>query len=259
MKRVSRLLQFPRLSTHVPAHRQIRAGALGLLAMGLLLGSAMVAQAGFRPSPRGIPAIRVSGGTRDPKPPCVIGSGQLMTAISPEENLGLTTEAYPTFQWYMPQNTLSYVEFSLSEVDLEQDIVVPIYKSSFRVSGEEGIASLTLPDTIGIPPLTEGKTYAWSVSAFCQENGDQADMYVEGWVERTTPTELVSQALAQATTPLERAQVAANHSLWFDATAALSEQLIANPRQSSDARTEWQALLESVELGAIATKPFVEE
>jgi Domain of Unknown Function (DUF928) len=254
MKLVNRLLQFSRLSTRVP----VRVGALVLLPVGWLLMNTMIAQAGFRPSPRGIPAIRVSGGTRDPKPPCVIGQGQLMTAISPEENLGLTTEAYPTFQWYIPQNTLSYVEFSLSEVDLDRDIVVPIYKSSFRVSGDEGIASLTLPETVGIPPLEAGKTYSWSVSAFCNENGDQADMYVEGWVERTVPAASITQALNQATTPLERAQVAADHSLWFDATAALSAQLIANPNQT-DARSEWQALLESVELGAIATKPFVEE
>ncbi|MEM9161996.1 MAG: DUF928 domain-containing protein [Cyanobacteria bacterium P01_F01_bin.4] len=243
MKFSSPLLQFARLSI-----------AVGIcLVFGVNDASARIR---YRPSPRGIPAQRASGGTRGtPAQSCTTGN-QPMTAVSPVENLGFTTEGYPEFQWYMPENTVSHLEFWLYEQDPDTGVDSPIYQSTFITSQSEGIATLQLPETAGLPPLEVGQTYHWTVSAQCDVNAFQADMFVDGWIERIEVDAELQTQMAEASGDLERAAIAAENSLWFDATQLLSRHIMQNP-DDIEAQSEFESLLQSVNLDAIAGAPLL--
>ncbi|MEO0457327.1 MAG: DUF928 domain-containing protein [Cyanobacteria bacterium P01_A01_bin.114] len=243
MKFSSPLLQFAQLSIVVGT----------CLAFGINDASARTR---YRPAPRGIPAQRASGGTRGEPPAFCTTGDQPMTAVSPVENLGFTTEGYPEFQWYMPENTVSHLEFWLYEADTETGVDSPIYQTVFVTSGAEGIATLQLPDTAGLPPLEVGQTYHWTVSAHCDIDAMQADMFVDGWVERVEATPALQTQMAEAASDIERATIAADNSLWFDAIQLLSEQIQHDP-SNAEARSELASLLESVGLDAISTVPLL--
>ncbi|MEM8810798.1 MAG: DUF928 domain-containing protein [Cyanobacteria bacterium P01_G01_bin.38] len=243
MKFSSPLLQFARLSI-----------AVGIcLVFGINDASARIR---YRPSPRGIPAQRASGGTRGEPPALCTTGNQPMTAVSPVENLGFTTEAYPEFHWYMPENTVSLIEFWLYESDAETGVDSPIYQSVFVTSQSEGIATLQLPEAAGLPPLEVGQTYHWVVSAHCDVDAIQADMVVDGWIERIEADADLQTQMDAAATNVERAAIAAENSLWFDATQLLSSHIMQNP-DDLEAQSEFESLLQSVNLDAIADAPLL--
>jgi hypothetical protein len=125
------------------------------------------------------------------------------------------------------------------------------------VSGEAGIATLPMPREVSIPPLKLGKTYYWTVDVYCEASGDQADMAIEGWVERIALAPDVQAELEQAPTAVARARLAAENSLWYDATRTLTAQIQIQP-QDNQAQQAWQQLLQAVGLDAIATAPFIQ-
>ncbi|NEP18653.1 MAG: DUF928 domain-containing protein [Leptolyngbya sp. SIO4C1] len=242
MKFASPLLQFARLS----------------LAVGIsysLMANEAAAQIRYRPRRQGIPASRVSGGTRNPLPACIAGDVPL-TAVSPLENIGATAAAYPSFHWYMPENTASHVEFWLYEADLDSGTEQPIYQAVFLAGGDAGIATLELPAAAGVPPLQVGQTYRWTVSAYCDLDSAQADMFIDGWVERVELGANLQTQLAAAAEPLAQAEIAAASGLWFETAEILTEALRGRP-DSAAVQSEFEALLRSVELDAIATAPLL--
>lgn len=246
MKLSTALFQFGRLSLTMGT----------CLAVGL---AAVEVQARYQPRPSGIPTHRVSGGTRDPIPSCLVNptDSEPLTALVPEYEIGTTTAAYPAFQWYLPANNASHLEFRLDEVDLDQDVFQPLYQTAFALSGKGGISSLQLPSGAGIPSLDVGKTYYWAVEVYCEADGDQADMLVEGWIARVDASSDLQSQLDSATTPVARAIVAAENHVWYDATQTLANQILAQPADSQ-AQQEWKLLLEAVDLDAIATEPFIQ-
>ncbi|WP_323365980.1 DUF928 domain-containing protein [Leptothoe sp. PORK10 BA2] len=212
---------------------------------------------GYKPTPRGIPNSRVSGGTRSPLGVSCIGDPQAprLTSIFPEDDLGYTTDQYPAFQWYMPQNNASHVEFNLYEVVNEDEgIFQPVYQTAFIPSATAGIATLQLPRTIGIEPLRADHYYYWSVEVYCSDD-TTAVMTAEGFVELLIPDPTLAAALANSE-GLERAAIAAENSLWFDTTRALSEHLQNQPNEPQ-AMESWQILLESIGLENIANAPLL--
>ncbi|MEM9907978.1 MAG: DUF928 domain-containing protein, partial [Cyanobacteria bacterium P01_D01_bin.44] len=59
-----------------------------------------------------------------------------------------------------------------------------------------------------------------------------------------------------AATNVERAAIAAENSLWFDATQLLSSHIMQNP-DDLEAQSEFESLLQSVNLDAIAGAPLL--
>ncbi|MEO1590786.1 MAG: DUF928 domain-containing protein, partial [Cyanobacteria bacterium J06632_22] len=149
------------------------------LAGWLLASTAAVA---FTPrNVRSRPNYRRSGGTRDPIPSCVAHpeAGKSLTALVPQTT-AFTTDAYPDIQWFLPENNASYLEFKLYQVTPEEDLV-PMYQVAHSLSGDGGIATLPLPQQLGLSPLEVGTTYYWSIEVYCDIENDQADMSVYGY------------------------------------------------------------------------------
>jgi Domain of Unknown Function (DUF928) len=186
---------------------------------------------------------------------CTGGGLHAVILLLPEDGTALTTEAYPTFQWYVPTEGENRVEFSLYEVDLEQNIFNPVYQTSFHTTGEPGIASYQLPAGTALPPLTQNKLYYWEVGFFCDPNDCEADLMANGWVRRIDPHALLESQLERATLS-ERATLAAANGLWLDASGTLARLLQENP-DDTQLQARWQELLNSVELDMLSDQPFI--
>lgn len=210
----------------------------------------------YTPKPRGIPNIRVSGGTRSGGLSCISDpQAPQLTSIFPEDDLGYTTDEYPAFQWYMPSNSASHVEFNLYEVINEDEgIFQPIYQTAFAPDAAAGVATLQLPPQIGLAPLSSDNYYYWSVDVYCPDE-TTAVMTAEGFVQVLEPDPALASALANSE-GVDRAAIAAENSIWFDTTRALTIRLQEQPNDLQ-ALAGWQALLTAVGLENIAEAPLL--
>ncbi|HEY9747081.1 MAG TPA: DUF928 domain-containing protein [Allocoleopsis sp.] len=203
-----------------------------------------------------IPGRRQGAGSRGPdSTECLPSNGGSLVALLPDTNLGLTTASYPRFFWALPSTKAPLVEFTLYDVDAKQVNRNLIYKTTFSITGEAGIASLSLPTDVNLPPLKPGQDYRWSVSLICNPGDRSQDVTVEGWVQRVEPGSAVSQQLKQAN-PRDRPAVYARNSLWFNTLEALVDQRCDRP-QDAALTTSWTELLKSVKLEAIANQPII--
>jgi hypothetical protein len=176
-------------------------------------------------------------------------------ALSPDTNLGLTTAAYPRFFWALPSTNAPLVEFTLYDVDAKQANRNLIYKTTFSITGEAGIASLSLPTDVNLPPLKLGQDYRWSVALICNPADRSQDIIVDGWVQRVVPSSTVAQQLKHAT-PRDRPAIYAQNGLWFDTVETLLDQRCARP-QDANLAASWAELMKSVNLEAIVNQPAV--
>ncbi len=208
----------------------------------------------YKPQPRGIPNIRVSGGTRSGTSCISNTQAPQLTSVFPDDDFGYTTDRYPAFQWYMPDNNASHVEFHLYEVGEADGSFDPVYKTAFEPHSTAGIATLQLPRTAGLAPLSPENYYYWSVEVYCLDD-PTAVMMAEGYVELLIPDPNLAMTLASSD-GLSRAAIAAENGLWFDATRALTEHLQTRPNDPQ-AIQGWQTLLESIGLENIAEAPML--
>ncbi|MEB3282890.1 MAG: DUF928 domain-containing protein [Lyngbya sp.] len=165
---------------------------------------------------------------------------------------GLTTEATPTFYFFVPAIAATEGVFSLKDEN-DQDV----YQTRLSVSGKAGIVSVKLPSDA--PPLKVGQSYRWSFGLVCQAESSQQQpevVFVTGEIRRVEADVALSDQLQQLT-PLEQAAVYAENGIWFD-----SIQILANLRQTqpnnSMLASQWEELLKSVELEEIAKQPFID-
>ncbi|MEL6248331.1 MAG: DUF928 domain-containing protein [Cyanobacteria bacterium J06648_16] len=225
----------------------------GAFAVASLLLASTAAQAFTPPNVRTRPNLRRSGGTRDPIPTCLVNpsEGKVLTAAIPEF-AAQTTLPYPVVQWFMPENTASYLEFQLYQLTDDDDLI-PVYQMAHALSGEGGIATLALPEYIGVPPLAVGSSYYWSVEVYCEAGNEQADMSVFGYIDRVEASADVQAAIAAASTPVERANIAADNGLWHDAVTYL-----VNDLDAPDAQAAWGTLMEAVDLAELVAEPLIQ-
>jgi hypothetical protein len=187
---------------------------------------------------------------------CISGDPPLIAALLPQTNLGLTTSAYPEFFWFMPKTRARLAEFALYAVDNQKANRSLLYKTTFRITGNSGIASLPLPSDATLPPLAIAQDYHWSVSIICDPNDRKQDLTVDGWVQRVALRPALANQLNQAT-PSERVNLYARNGLWFDTLKTLAELRRSRP-QDSQLQASWVELLKSVKLEAIANQPLVQ-
>jgi hypothetical protein len=147
------------------------------------------------------------------------------------------------------------MEFALYDVDAKQAQRNLLYKTTFSITGEAGIASLSLPTDVNLPPLKPGQDYRWSVSLICNPGDRAQDVTVDGWAQRVVPSSTVNQQLKQADSR-DRPAVYAQNSLWFNTVETLVDQRCARPKDLALAAS-WTELLKSVELEAIAKQPLI--
>lgn len=224
-----------------------------LLAALLTLNSTSPALAESYTPPTGLgaPARRESAGTRG----CVFGNPASLVALMPENNVGWTTDAYPRFYWYLPVNQASFVQFTLEQISEIADTPILVYQNRFAVTGEAGIMSLQLPESVSLPPLAEGDRYRWQVSLFCDPDSEQGELQVNGWIEHQMPEAPLMEAIASASES-DKVELYASNGYWFNALDQLAALQAAHPEDHA-LRARWTELLESVDLAAIAEQPLL--
>ena len=198
----------------------------------------------FRPPNRKAPATPSGGATRSD---CLVGE-KTLTPLIPANSLPLTVAEYPTFFWSVPQSNADSAVFMLLD---EKDEV--IYQTTIPLSGTPGIVSFKLPAK-ELPPLKIGKMYHWFLALNC--NSEDANPFVDGWVERTELSSTLKARLEKAT-PRDRPSVYADAGIWHEALTSLAELRRSSPNDTRLA-ANWKQLLQSVELDSIAEQPLVE-
>ena len=198
---------------------------------------------------QGFPGRRVGGGTR--RGGCADAQKPL-TALIPESNLWVTTAAYPSFFFYVPQSANSQVvEFVLRDENDNQ-----VYEENMSLSGQAGIVSVSLPQSRSLPPLAMNQNYHWYFSIVCDPQNRSNDLVVEGWIQRVEITATLARELEGATQS-EQVALYLNAGIWHDAMATLAQMR----RTSSNdlvVVADWTKLLHSVGLDAIATEPLTD-
>jgi hypothetical protein len=214
-------------------HRLLSAATLTLFLS--LVSSAF---AGYKPPadqkpPRG---NTISGGSRGG---CSGTSKIPLTALAPQQYIGLTVSTRPTFAWYIPDAQSYQMEFDLFEYSATNQ---PKLIARIPLETSQGIMKLSLPESI--PDLTVGKTYLWQVAISCKEGFPSSDLITRAQFEITQLKPDEKMSLNAAQTPLQKADIYANAGLWYD---ALSEALTAENTPQS--RAMISSLLEELAQG----------
>lgn len=245
------------------AHRAVRLTPWFGLVLGLFICSEplMAAALEFKPPRRGIPGRREGGGTRNGLPgadPCTSTSAPQFAALMPPTNFGLTTAEFPRFFWSAPRTKARFAEFTLHEAaegaDKKMSDRALVYRSTFRISGEAGIASFPLPRNTGTPGLSVGPDYHWTVALICNPQDRKQDAKVEGWVQRMTPDVALASQLSQST-PSDRPKLYADNGIWLDTLSSLADLRYAKTLDASLAE-DWSNLLKAVNLPNSAALPL---
>jgi hypothetical protein len=191
-------------------------------------------------APEGLqaPGRRTAGGSRAPQEKSCSSGQNPLTAVVPNSNIGRTTQANPTFFFYVPQ-TSATLELVLHDQDEE-------YKQMYKSNEKGGIVSIPFNHP-KLPSLEVGKEYRWSFSIVCNPKERSKDKFVEGAIMRVKTEPQLASKLATAS-PQERANLYAEAGIWQDSLASLAQSLSSNP-SNAELKAEWQALLTSKSVG----------
>lgn len=204
----------------------------------------------FSPPNRSAPPSAAGGGARSD---CVLSNdrdGRPLTALIPGNSLALTVNPRPTFYVYMPQTRAKTAEFLIKD---EEDN--DVYRTTLPVPQNAGIMGIQLPENGSKTLLESGKNYHWFVALVCKPQDRREDVFVDGWVQRTEPSATLTNELQNAK-PEDRAGIYAKAGIWYEAVNALAELRSSRPNDPTT-KANWEALLKSVKLDAIADKPLV--
>lgn len=202
----------------------------------------------FNSSNVGAPGNRESGSARSV--PCVTTDRGLV-ALIPEDNVGLTTTAYPTIFAYLPPSTARVAEFTLFDEETNEEI----YRTTLDLPAQPGIFSVSVPADGSVAALEVGRKYYWYFTVICNPDKREEDMLVQGNIERVVLSPEVQARIAAADLAGQPA-IYAEAGIWQDTIETLHTLWQANP-DDAVIRQEWASLLESVGLEAIATEPIL--
>jgi hypothetical protein len=175
--------------------------------------------------------------------------------LVPTSNYGQTTEAYPTFYWYLANHSFSWARFEIYATQaktLARD-PDPIYQTTFRLVGSQSLASLTLPATAGLPPLQKNRDYLWKLTLICSQRGPDDEMAngsqrgIRSWITRVEPNKALKAKLGKTS---RRYEVYAEEGLWYDAIHTLAVLRERHPQQSRLA-IDWKDLLQQTMLRSV--------
>ncbi|MEM9904936.1 MAG: DUF928 domain-containing protein [Cyanobacteria bacterium P01_D01_bin.44] len=200
---------------------------------------------------QGLPGRRISGGSRVPTETCVTDQQPLM-ALVPDQNLGLTSDASPTFWFSLPTVSASRVlEFGLFD---ENETLV--YQTTLLATSKAGVIGIDLSELEGAPALGVDKNYRWSLSIICNAQNPSENIWVDGWVRRIELPPSVTSQLPH-TPALDQSEVYLDAGLWHEGLTQLAQLMRSQPEDTS-VETQWQTLLESINLAQAATSPVLE-
>lgn len=206
-------------------------------------GSSLAARLRVNLPNRGAPGSRFGGATRGN---CISGE-QRLTAILPDTNLGQTAAANPYLFIFVPSNVATQAELVISDPDTNKVISTDI----LTLPGQPGV--MQVQPVLALDP---GQDYNWSFTLMCDSNDPSSFVSVSGTIERVELNSAMANQLASQN-PQERLGAAVDAGLWYETLTILAELQQTNP--TNDAlRTEWQGILGSVGLEAIAQEPLLQ-
>jgi len=173
------------------------------------------------------------------------------TALVPENKIGRTVSDYPTFFFYLPQPNAELAEFILEDENGNL-----IYGQALTIKNLSGVIGVSIPANTNVPPLEVGKKYTWVFSLVCDPDDRSADKVEGGVVQRVELSADILRELENAD-PRRKTFIYAQNGIWQDALGTLAAARRANPNDT-DLAADWESLLDSVTLGAIAKEPIVE-
>ncbi len=201
---------------------------------------------------QGVPGRRVGGGTRGDQ--VFANADAAMAALVNPSNLSMTTSAYPTLLFYVPEMvSANSVEFVLRD---SRDQL--IYETTFQLSRTGGLVSV---QTAGddVPSLNLNEDYQWYFSIVPDPADRANDVVVEGRIRRVDQRDWLAQQQVTASVreqiaiapPLTQARLLYQQAnLWHDAALILAELRQREPEDPAIA-AEWNQLLDSVGLLSI--------
>lgn len=157
------------------------------------------------------------------------------------DHTGLTVQEHPSIYWYMSAPVPGYkCRVSLLS-DNDPEPLLEENLDGAKLAGIQRIDLKTLAKTL--QPDIE---YKISV-AVLNEQDRPSDMQTTGEIKRIkAPEKLISKLLSRPT-PAERAIVYARQGIWYDALAAISDQIASDPKNKS-LHEERAGLLKQVDL-----------
>ena len=129
-----------------------------------------------------------------------------------------------------------------------------VYKTTLALEDIPGVVKLSLPKAVS---LETGKEYVWQLALICNPEKPSEQDYLRGMIERTQLSSDQKTKLADAIEPHKQAEVYAGAGIWLETLIVLSQLRHERPNDSN-VNDAWKQLLESVELGEIATEPLIE-
>ncbi|MDJ0729903.1 MAG: DUF928 domain-containing protein [Crocosphaera sp.] len=193
---------------------------------------------------RGAPKKSAGGGTRSDDQTCLTNEENeppLVALMPNRENKAKTATDTPTFYGFIPTTTATQGEFVLVD-----DTNNEVYYTQFPLPSTPGIIKLEIPQNVNLQP----GNYTWSLMVICNSSYRNRDKYVQGSLEYVVPTPGLENQIKDEPS-LEKAQVYANASLWFETLDTVAKIKEENPQ-------EWQELLTSVGLEMLAEVPMID-
>ena len=183
----------------------------------------------FRPQTTGTASVRVTGGSR--------GSGDdvvTLDVLAPDD-VGTTTQEQPSLFWFQSKPKDARFELTL----LQEKKIKPLVQVKMERASDAGIQRLKLSDH-GVK-LSPGVEYQWVVALVTDPENRSTDLVASGVIKRVEPTADLKQKIVQAT-PASLASVYAEGGIWYDALAAVSDQIEARPADKTLRQTRAELL-----------------
>ncbi len=152
------------------------------------------------------------------------GTDASVTALVPDA-AALTTKEQPTLFWIQSKDANARLEVTLIEPGKPKPLLVV-----GSASAKPGIHRIRLAKYA--VKLAPDVAYRWSVSLVPNPSSRSLDAVASGNLKRIEPSKELAQELAAAK-PADLPAIYAQAGIWYDALDAISNEIDANPKDSS--------------------------
>lgn len=193
----------------------------------------------------GVPTGLIAGGSRGTTTCLSDDSGDKNTALTlsvlaPANHIGQTVHEQPSLYWYLSATAGCQVEITLTD----EQTIEPLLELHLSPPIKPGVQHVRLAD-YGVR-LTPGVQYQWAVALIPDPEHRSKDIIAASGITRITATEVLQANLTQTDKTAVPA-LYAEAGLWYDAVAAISDLIGAEP-QDPALCMQRAALLEQAQL-----------
>lgn len=193
------------------------------------------------------PGSTVPGTTRGDG--CSAAATTGLVPLAPQTHTGQTQTLQPTIAWFTPETQGYTLEFRIAE-HLSDGRFNILYETEFPLTENtrpSGITVVSLSDTDFT--LSAEQTYRWQAVLVCNPNRPSESLVAEADLHVVAADERLVANLVNITDPVERANLYAAHSLWYD---ALAEVLMVDSDTAKSVQLSLLNDLAAIEEAAIA-------